>query len=89
MVDEMHPQAAAPETAYLGQLSALAARTFSSTDELMEAILTLIVDQLGMRTSFLTHIVREQAENRILAAYNEPGGCDVQAGIELPLEDTF
>ena len=89
MVDETHPQTAATEVAYLGQLSALAVRTFNSTEELMEAILALIVDQLGLRTSFLTHIVREQAENRILAAYNEPDGCGIPAGVELPLEDTF
>jgi hypothetical protein len=89
MVDETHPQTGGMEPAYLGQLSALAAHTFSSTDALMEAILTLVVDQLGMRTSFLTHIVQEQDQNSIIAAHNEPGGCDVLAGTELPLEDTF
>ncbi len=86
---EMPLQTGGREPAYLGPLSALAAHTFRSTDALMDAILTLVVDQLGLRTSFLTHIVPEHDQNRIVAAHNAPGGCDVLAGTAMPLEDTF
>ncbi len=74
---------------YLGSLSQLAARSFSSTEELVDAILSLIAVQLGLRTSFLTHITVTDNRNHVIAAYNQPGGCDVLADTELPLEDTF
>jgi len=79
------PVAMAP--AYLGQLSALAARTYDSTDALMESVLALVAGQLGMRTSFLTQLEHNQL--CILATHNEPGGCDLRAGADFPLEDTF
>ena len=81
------PRAAAMAPAYLGQLSALAARTYDSTDALMESVLTLVVGQLGMRTSFLTQVEHNQL--CVLATYNEPGGCDLRADTVFPLEDTF
>ncbi len=87
MGNQTHPQAGAMAPAYLGQLSALAARTYDSTDALMESVLTLIVGQLGMRTSFLAQ--QENNQNCIRAAHNEPGGCDLRADTAFPLEDTF
>jgi hypothetical protein len=74
---------------YLGSLSALAARSFASTSELVDAILSLISDQLGLRTSFLTNITVTENRNRVVAAYNRPGGCGIVADSDLPLEDTF
>ncbi len=81
------PDAEAEAASFLGGLSELAARSFVSTEEAMAAILLLIVDQFGMRTSFLTRITRELGRSEVLAALNRPGGCDVAPGslLELPL----
>ncbi len=73
----------------LGSLSALAARSYASTTELVEAILSFITEQLGLRTSFLTHITAGENRNHVIAAHNRPGGSGISANIELPLEDTF
>ena len=74
---------------YLQSLSTLAGRGYTSTDEVIRAMLTAIVGQLGLRTSYLTEI--NPAENllHVRAAHNEPGGCDVAADADLPLSDTF
>lgn len=73
----------------LGSLSALAARSYRSTTELVDAILSFITDQLGLRTSFLTHVTATDNRNHIIASHNRPGGSEIPANIELPLEDTF
>ncbi len=74
---------------YIGSLSALSAKSFPSTEALIEAILALITDQLGLRTSFLTQITPADNRSHVVAAYNQPDGCDLPAGVDLPLEDTF
>ncbi len=74
---------------YLGGLSTLAGRSFSSAQESTEAILRLIADQLGMRSAFLTHITIDEERNEIIASYNAPGGCDILPGLVLPLSGTF
>lgn len=74
---------------HLNSLSALSAKSFPSTEALIEAILTLNSEQLGLRTSFLTHITVGDNINRIVAVHNQPGGCDLDANIDVPLEDTF
>ena len=83
---QLHAQ---PSLPYLDSLSQLSARSFASTDALVEAILSLIANQLGLRTSFLTHITSTDNRNHVIAAYNHPGGCDIAPDTELPLEDTF
>lgn len=85
--DTIDPQTSA--SPYLGSLSALSAKSFPSTDAFVEAILALVSDQLGLRTSFLTHITPEENRNYIVAVHNDPDGCGLVAGSELPLEDTF
>lgn len=84
--DHSEPAASAP---YLGPLSALAARSFVSTDALIEAILALVSDQLKLRTSFLTHITPSENRNHIIASFNRPDGCAITANTDLPLDDTF
>jgi hypothetical protein len=76
-------------TAYLSGLSELAGRSFASTQEAVEAILRLVVDQLGLRSSFLTRISREERNNEVLVAYNLADGSDVQSGVLLELAQTF
>ena len=76
-------------TVYLDGLSALAARSFPTTRAAIDAALRLLVDQLGMRSSFLTRIAREERRHEVLAAHNEPGGCDVAVGDVLELPQTF
>lgn len=75
--------------AYLSGLSKLAGRSFASTQEAVEAILQLIVDQIGLRSSFLTHITREECQNEVLVAHNSAGGSEVQEGVLLELPQTF
>jgi hypothetical protein len=74
---------------YLDGLSTLSIRSFHSTEEAFQAVLELITSYLGLRTSFLTEITYEQDLNHIIAVYNEPGGCNVPAGADLPLSQTF
>ena len=76
-------------TSYLDPLSSLAARSFNSTAELIQAVLSLIVGQVPLRTSFLTEITPADNRNRVIAAYNRPGGIGISAGADLVLEDTF
>lgn len=82
-------QATRADLPYLDSLSAFAANSFESTDALIDAVLALISNQLGLRTSFLTHITPGENRNHVIAAYNQADGCDLVAGIDLPLEDTF
>ena len=78
-----------PRSADLGGLAALAARGFGSTAEATQALLETIVAQLGLRTSFLTRITAGEGRNVVVAAHNQPGGCDISVGADLPLADTF
>ena len=75
--------------AALSGLATLVARGFGSTAEATRALLETIATQLGLRTSFLTEITPASGSNRVLAAYNAPGGSGVSAGRDLPLGDTF
>lgn len=77
------------EARYLNSLSAFATRSFSSTNEALQAVLELISEQLRLRSSFLTAIDPGCNNNRVLQAHNQPGGCDVPPGADLPLDDTF
>ncbi len=74
---------------YLAGLSTLSLRSFTSTDDVVQAILELIVDYLGLRTSFITRINQEQNQNTVTAAYNRAGGSDVPSPIDLTLHQTF
>lgn len=74
---------------YLVPLSGLTARSFASTSEALGAVLELIVDQFGLRSSFVTQIDREEGQNKVLLSYNAPGGSDVPTEALLELSDTF
>ncbi|GAC1362135.1 MAG: hypothetical protein NVSMB42_21750 [Herpetosiphon sp.] len=50
-----------------------------STDATIATVLKLIVDQLGLRTSFVAMIEDLDDRLHVMAAYNAAGGCDVQA----------
>lgn len=73
----------------LAPLSAFAAQSFDSSEALFQAVLNLLTEQLGMRTSFLTEILPADNHNHIRAAHNLVGGCGLEAGITLPLNETF
>ena len=79
----------APAAGYLDGLAVLAGRGFASSEEALAAILRLAVEQLGLRSSYLTQITPAEGRAEVLAAYNAPGGCDIRAGAVLPLPDTF
>lgn len=76
-------------TTYLSSLSALAGQSFASTQEAVEAILKLVVDELGLRSSFLTRIDQEECQNEVVMAANLAGGSDIRAGVALELPQTF
>lgn len=88
-VPDGFPHAGRAQRPALDSISILAARSFPSTDALIEAMLVLITDQLGLRTSFLTRITPRENRNHVIAAYSQPDGCGLESGIDLPLEDTF
>ena len=75
--------------AYLGGLSELAGRGFNSVEEEREALLQLLAEQLGMRSTFLTRILPEENRNEIVASHNAPDGCGIPLGAVLPLSGTF
>lgn len=74
---------------YLSSVSELAGRSFASTQESLEAMLKLIVEQLGLRSSFVTHIVSQECQNEVLMAHNSPGGSDIPNRAQLELPETF
>ncbi len=74
---------------YLRSLSELAGRSFASTQEAIEAILGLIVNQLGLRSSFLARTSCQECQNEVLIAQNLAGGSDVQQGTLLKLPQTY
>lgn len=74
---------------YLAGLSELAGRGFASTGEAMAAILRLLVEQLGMRSSFISRVNRAEGRWEVLGAYNLSGGCGIPQGVVLPLSDSF
>lgn len=74
---------------YLDSLSALARRGFVSNQEATNAILQLLMEQLTMRSSFLTHVTCEADQFEVIAAQNEAGGCAIQVGIVVPVSQNF
>ena len=80
---------AVPTSAYLDALSRLTARSFESLDDAMTTIVEFVADQVGTRSSFLTHITPGEEKSEVLAAFNAVGGCDVTPGAILSLPQTF
>jgi PAS domain S-box-containing protein len=76
-------------TAFLGSLSAVAGRSFATTEETLDAMLRVIGRQLGMRTSYLAWIDRGAGRSEIVAVYAESGGCAVGCGRVYALADTY
>lgn len=73
----------------LGQLSTLAARSFATYEEAVDAVLTAITDLVGARTSYVTRISTEKQELEVRIARNLPGGSQIMAGDRVALEDTY
>jgi hypothetical protein len=80
---------ASADAQYLEELSNLAGSSFASTEEAVSALLELLSEQLGVRSSFISQITLEQERFQVLAAHNEPGGCDVPPGARLELPQTL
>ena len=74
---------------YLAGLSALAARGFPSISAAVDAILQLMVEELGTRSSFLARIAHENSQLEVVSVLNLPGGCDIQVGTTVPLQKGF
>jgi hypothetical protein len=73
----------------LSSLSELAGRSFASKQEAVEAILRLIVDHLGLRSSFLTRTDREACQLEVVMAHNRVGGSEVHPGTVVELAQTY
>ena len=73
----------------LDHLYRLAGRHFATSTDATSAVLATISDVLGMRTSWVSHVNEASCELNIVAAHNEPGGCNVEADTQAPLFDTF
>jgi signal transduction histidine kinase len=76
-------------SSYLAGLSALATHGFTSIQAAVDAILQLMVEELGTRSSFLARITYENSQLEVVAALNMPGGCDIQIGTAVPLPKGF
>ena len=74
---------------YLAGLSALASHGFASIQAAVDAILQLMIEMLGTRSSFLARITYENSQLEVVAALNMPGGCDIQIGTAVPLPKGF
>ncbi|GAC1645805.1 MAG: hypothetical protein NVS4B12_12190 [Ktedonobacteraceae bacterium] len=77
------------DTSYLQSLSSLAVQAYDTTRDEIEDILRFIVKQLGMESSYYTHISDEPDKLQIVAAYNIKNGCQVPEHTFSPLTDTF
>jgi PAS domain S-box-containing protein len=62
---------------------------FGSIQEVMEAVLRSLAEQLGMRSTWVARASPEENRLEVLVAHNEPGGCDVAVGAALPLQRTL
>jgi signal transduction histidine kinase len=74
---------------YLDSLSTLARRGFASNREATDAILQLLMEQLTMRSSFLTHVTGEVGRFEVIAAQNEASGCAIKVGTVVPVYQNF
>lgn len=79
----------ASSAAVLDGLSELAGQAFASTAEATMAVLRLVAEQLGVRSSFLSRIRREEGRFEVLTAHNAPGGCDMATGAILSLPQAY
>jgi hypothetical protein len=73
----------------LASLSELAGRSFASKQEAVEAILRLIVDQLGLRSSLLTRTDREACQLEVVMAHDRVGGSEVPPGTVVGLAQAY
>ncbi len=87
--DEQRQVPAEVRAAYMESISNLAGSRYQSTGEMVEAVLRLLVGQLGMRSSHLAHVVPEDDRYEIVSSFNEAGGSEVPAGAQLELHKTY
>ncbi len=70
----------------LRALAKYSAQSFSSREEAISALLTMLGEQTGMRSAFLSHIEQDRLE--IVADYDQDG-CGIRAGASFPVDDAF
>lgn len=71
------------------QLSALSIRSFTSFQEALDAVLDAMEKLLGMRTSFLSNISREDDCLTIVGTHSSEGGIALDPGTQIPLPQAF
>jgi hypothetical protein len=72
----------------LGSVSNLAVTAFSTTSEVLDAVLSLAQDILSMGTVFVGMADREAGYYNIVAVREGVSGCDLPPGLQVPLEET-
>jgi hypothetical protein len=65
------------------------ARGFVSTAAAMEAVVSLIPEQHGLRSGFVARFTPGDERFEVLVAHNAPGGCSVPVGDGPPLPQHF
>lgn len=71
-----------------GGISTLAGPSFASLTEAVAAVLQVVTEQVGTRTSFLTHLDAPAGRSKVVAVHNLPDGCAVAAGAALEPPET-
>ncbi len=71
------------------RLPEVSGRSFDSSGDMIEGVLRLLAQQLGMRSCLLARTMREEDRHEVLAAYNLPGGCNVLTGSIFEMHQTF
>jgi hypothetical protein len=72
----------------LGSVSNLAVTAFSTTSEVLDAVLALAQDILSMGTVFVSETDREAGLLKIVAVRVGVNGCELPTGLLVPLEET-
>jgi hypothetical protein len=72
----------------LGSVSNLAVTAFSTTAEVLDAVLGMGQQILSMGTVFVGQADREAGRFKIVAVREGERGCGLPEGIQVPLEET-
>jgi hypothetical protein len=72
----------------LGSVSHLAVTAFSTTAEVLDAVLGMAQEILSMGTVFVGQADREAGRFKIVAVREGERGCGLPAGIQVPLDET-
>jgi diguanylate cyclase (GGDEF)-like protein len=87
------PATAGAETVFiaspgLGSISDLAATAFATSSEVLDAVLSLAQELLGMGTVFIAETDRRAGRLSVVAVREGAAGCGIEPGLEIPFHET-